>query len=281
MVCRKTVSCSSDKRVHQMQMTELARSAFEKLTQMGIPVTKPGPVEGDPEGTQFYLPYASCSGVETYVDGSRKWLIPESWVNGEYINPNGIRHDIVEVLAEHGLWVEQDNCSVAFIVEGNYGLSYSNYSKELRATRADRIKSKQDGLRKLGVKLLRDPDPPCMSAVAFEAMKDLARCGAPVWDLYRDSEWCPPETVLPGGIQFVMTVEPLAEHCFADRPGSDISRFADTDGLRPDVQQVVRKYNLAWEYYDNVNCASLKLAAENVIAFMDPNASTKQRGART
>lgn len=264
-----------------MQMTAIAKAAFEKLTQKGIPVTEPGPLEGDPEGTQFYLPYASYSGDQTYVDGSRYWLIPESWVNGEYINPNGVRHDIVEVLAEHGLWLVQDNCPTAFIVEGDYGLTYSNYSKKLRTIREKISESVDGSLRKRGMRVVRVPDPPRMSAIAFEAMKELARCGAPVWDLYRDSVAYPPETVLPGGIQFVMTVEPEDEYRFADRPGSDNPQFADTDGLHPDVQQIVCRNNLAWEHYWYSNGHSLEPASEHVIAFTDPNASTKERGTRT
>lgn len=78
MLCNSAMTLCSADRSRQMPMTEAARSAFEKLKQIGIPVTEPEPVEGDPEGTQFYLPYASYSGHQTYVDGTRNWLIPET-----------------------------------------------------------------------------------------------------------------------------------------------------------------------------------------------------------
>ena len=82
---------------------------------------------------------------------------------------------------------------------------------------------------------------------------------------------------LPNGTQFVMTCEPALDRLFADH-GSDVDmEFPETDGLCPDVYEVVTKFGL--DYCSHVHFFDDKMfRPKNLVAFSDPVATTEERG---
>ena len=254
-----------------MPMTNNAREAFNRLLRMGVPVMDWGEREGYGAAAQFVLIHASRDGRERFADINGEW-VRESWVNGEYINPMGIRQDIHEVLEEHRLRHDWQNPMHVVIYECDAARgSASGPSEPVQAP----IERSGQGAS----------EPP-MSHAALSAMKELARLGAPVWDCYSHKAAYPPEQ-LPPGAQFVMLCSPQEGVLFANpewnpEQGASASvredDFSATQGLRPDVFQIVQRNGLQHGPF-TFRRADPRFPPVDVMVFYDPAASPEQRGA--
>ncbi len=239
-----------------MSMSENASIAFNKLKKIGAPVFDFGKQDGYRPNTEFVLATMNGDGDQCFADLSGEW-IKESWVNGEYINPLGLRQDVHEIFTEHHLDYEWENNGqlVVFELQNDF----------------DQKQSKDQ------VSLDKNlPSTPPMSPAAHSAMKELARIGAPVWDFHSYSRAYSPSRFRPC-IQFVMTCEPKLFILFADPLDAVIPVFSETKGLRPDVHLIVTKYGLDYHNYLYEHDNPI-FNPKALITFSDPRALCTERG---
>lgn len=230
-------------------MSPNSRKAFAELDANGISVMEWGEKEGYGSQTQFVLIHASRDGTQKYADDTGKW-IKESWVNGQWTNPRGIRQDIHEVLSKYNLTHEWQNRGQICIYEAEPVDTHPSLKPKYRNTKADQ--------------------PPDMSTAALKAFQDLARMGAPVWDFYSYRSTYDPST-LPAGTQFVMTCEPAYGVSFAELGDLKFSDYRQSEGLRPDVHAIVKKFGL--EFFPHIHRYSDPIFNPlELVAFIDPAA---------
>jgi len=237
---------------NEMPKTENGRLAIAALKQAGIEVNEDWDDAVTEYGaTQFAIANKCCDGWHRYFDMTGDW-IKESVVNGEVINRSGVRHSIVEILDEFGLEFDFHDRGTMEVFD----------FKEEHRTPPWTVAS--------------DPKDRPMSQKAFAAFKELARLGMPVWDFDSYSNAYDPAS-LPSGTQFVMTCEPELDRIFADHSSDFDMEFPETDGLCPDVYEVISKLGLEHcshtHFFDDK-----KFRPQNLVAFSDPAATTEERG---
>lgn len=216
-----------------------------------------GEKDGYRPGTVFALSTEDETGYRRFADQSGDW-IRESWVNGEYINPLGLRQDVHEIFTEHNLEYQWENFGQLVVFESE--------KESIPSRSSEVIQHNQDN----------STNPP-MSTAAHSAMKELARIGAPVWDFYSYTHVYPPST-LRSGVQFVMTREPKLDILFADGLEAVLPEFSETKGLHPDVYAIVTKYGLIHHNHLHVYDDPI-FRPKELIVFIDPKALATERGA--
>lgn len=241
-------------------MTASGRRAAEELLTAGVEIVQAD--EASESAIQFYLPHASYNGDQKYADFRGRW-IRETWVNDQTINGSSIRHDIYEVLVEHDLWADWEDGGTMVIThdqqEDSQGFRFTLRNSQTAIDNIRRMWAKSGGV-------------PSMSPAAFDAFRDLARLGAPVWDYHNMVPEVYDPAELAPSVQFVMTCEPEYDRVFAQTPDHSEYAFPDTNGLRSDVYQVVEKHGLATgshtHHYDHPHGRPLHL-----VTFSDPKSA--------
>ncbi len=252
-----------------MSMTDNARRAFDKLCLRGVTPIEVEAGEGN-SITQFYLPHAGYYGDTIFADMDGNW-IKEAWINGQWISPMGIRHDIHEIFAEHNLAHEWQDFGRLCIYDADAHDVTGWPHKDCNDRELARVKRSTKNKT-----VDSDSEMPPMSDAAFSAYCDLARIGAPVWDWHNYSHSYDPKA-LDAGTQFVMQCEPKFSIYFADPPEATYASFEATGGLRPDVHKIITKNRLTYRYYTHYS-EDPRFNPKELVAFFDPNATPKTRG---
>lgn len=236
-----------------MSMTPNAAAAFAKLEARGVSVRAWGKAEGYGPETQFVIIDESRDGDEVFADQDGGWL-KEAFVNGIWVNPCGIRHDIHEVLAEHNLATDWANLGQVVVFDAD-ARDVAGYHHKAR--------SPTDAVR---------TTTPEMSPSAFEAFLALARIGAPIEDWHDHLNRDPAH--LPSGTQFVMRRERRPHVEYADEFDLEDGKFTETGGLRPDVFEIASAHGLKHVGFVR-KPEDDRFSSEDLIAFIDPRVPSR------